>query len=184
MGARDKIRAFFEENVGKVVTTRQIQRVAKISEYARRIRELRDEEGMQIKSHIDRHDLKPGQYVLESKKRVPVIARDISAQLRAEILERNGYTCRRCGAGPEDPDPTNPGRRMRLNVDHIIPISQGGTNDKENLLVLCSCCNQGKANIRGTSETAINLIARMRKTPKSVRREVYEFLKKSLGEEK
>lgn len=182
MGARDKIRSFFEKNVGKVVTTQMIRKVAGISEYARRIRELRDEEGMQIKSHIDRHDLKPGQYILESLKRMPVIARNISAQLRREILERNGYTCRRCGAGPEDPDPTNPGRRMRLNVDHIIPISQGGTNDKENLLVLCSCCNQGKANIRGTSEDAINLIARLRKTSKSVRREVYEFLKKSLGE--
>lgn len=183
MAARDRIRFFFEKNVGKIVTTQQIGKVAKISDYPRRIRELRDEEGMQIKSHIDRHDLKPGQYILESIKRVPVIARDISVQLRAEILERNGYTCRHCGAGPEDPDPTNPGRRMRLNVDHVIPISQGGTNEKGNLLVLCSCCNQGKANIRGTSETAINLIARIRKTPKSVRREVYEFLRKSLGEE-
>lgn len=184
MGARAKIRLFFENNVGKVITTRQIQRIAKISEYARRIRELRDEEGMQIKSHIDRHDLKPGEYILESVKRIPVVARGISSQLRAEILERNGYTCRRCGAGSEDPDPVNLGRRLRLHVDHVIPVSQGGTNEKENLLVLCSCCNQGKANIRSMSETAVNLIARIRKTPKSVRREVYEFLKKSLGEEK
>ena len=59
MSARNIIRNFFETHVGKVVTTKQIRKVAKISEYARRIRKLRDLEGMQIKSHVDRHDLNP-----------------------------------------------------------------------------------------------------------------------------
>ncbi len=55
MGARDRIRNFFVSNVGKVVTTQKIRKIAGISEYARRIRELRDEEGFQIKSHVIRH---------------------------------------------------------------------------------------------------------------------------------
>ena len=38
-----------------------------ISEWARRIRELRTEEGYQILTHNDRGDLTPGQYLLESK---------------------------------------------------------------------------------------------------------------------
>ena len=71
--ARDKIRSYLEENVGKVVTTSMIREVAGISEYARRIRELRDEEGMRIRTHIDRHDLKLGEYVLEDLKREPKI---------------------------------------------------------------------------------------------------------------
>ncbi len=66
MGARDKIRELFLANVGKILTTKRIRKVAAISEYARRIRELRDEEGYQIKSHLDRPDLKPGEYVLET----------------------------------------------------------------------------------------------------------------------
>ena len=66
MGARDKIREYLITNVGKVLTTQKIRKVAGISEYARRIRELRDEEGFQIKSHVDRADLKPGQYILET----------------------------------------------------------------------------------------------------------------------
>lgn len=45
MSAKDRIRSFLEQNVGKVVTTQEIREVAAISEYARRIRELRDEEG-------------------------------------------------------------------------------------------------------------------------------------------
>ena len=120
MGARDRIREFFVANVGKVVTTQQISCVAKISEYARRIRELRDEEGYQIKSHVDRADLKPGEYILETLELKPVIGRAISPQLRNEILERNGFTCQLCGAGAGDPDPFNPNCKVRLHVDHVI----------------------------------------------------------------
>ena len=178
MGARDKIRKYFIENVGKIVTTKQIRRIAGISEYARRIRELRDEEGYQIMSHNDRADLKPGQYILENTTRKPVISRCISPQLRNEILERNGYTCQRCGAGPGDADPFNPGRKIRLHIDHIKPISQGGKDTKDNLRVLCSACNQGKSNVQPPSETALNILAKIRKLGRSEQVEVYEFLKR------
>lgn len=177
MGARDRIRSFFEANVGRVVTTHEIREVGRISEYARRIRELRDEEGMQIKSHVDRHDLKPGEYILETLERIPVIGRGISPQLRMEILERNGFTCQLCGAGAGDPDPFNPNRKLRLHIDHIIPVSQGGTEGKDNLRTLCSACNQGRANIQIPSETARNIMARIRKAPRAVQQEVYEKLK-------
>ena len=179
MGARDKIRSFLEANVGKVVKTQQIRKIAGVSEYARRLRELRDEEGLQIRSHIDRHDLKPGEYILESLERVPTLGRGISPQLRNEILERNGFTCQLCGAGPGDQDPFNPNRKIRLHIDHIIPLSQGGSNDKENLRVLCSACNQGRANIQPISESARNILARIRRLSRAAQKEVYEALKKN-----
>lgn len=182
MGARDKIREYFIANVGKVLTTQQIRRVGGISEYARRIRELRDEEGFLIKTHVDRADLKPGQYLLETIERKPVIARAISPQLRNDILERNGFTCQLCGAGPGDPDPFNPARKVRLHIDHIVPISQGGTDDRDNLRVLCSACNQGRSNVQPPSDSALNLIAKIRKMPKSEQLEVFGFLKKKFAD--
>lgn len=178
MGARDRIRDFFIANVGKVVTTQRIRKIGGISEYARRIRELRDEEGYQIKSHVDRADLKPGQYILETLELNPVIARTISPQLRNEILERNGFTCQLCGAGAGDPDPFNPSRKVRLHVDHIKPISQGGSDDKTNLRVLCSACNQGRANVQPPSDTALNLLARIRKLSRTEQQEIFDFLKR------
>lgn len=183
MSARDRIRAFLEENVGRTVTTHEIREVAGISEYARRIRELRDEEGMQIRSHVDRHDLKSGEYLLETLERHPTIARGVSPQLRNEILERNGYTCQLCGAGPSDTDPFNRNRKVRLHVDHIVPLSHGGGNDKSNLRVLCSTCNQGRANIQTPSETARNILARIRRCSRSIQLEVFEALKRSFGSE-
>jgi len=179
VSARDRLRAFFEQNVGKVVKTEKLRQVGGISEYARRIRELRDDEGMQIRTHLDRHELKPGEYILESLERIPAIGRGISPQIRNQILERNGYTCQLCGAGPCDRDPFNPNRKVRLNIDHITPKSQGGTDDPDNLRVLCSACNLGRSNIQTPSEAARNILARIRRAPKAIRREVYEALKRS-----
>jgi len=177
MSARDRLRDFFVKNVGRILSTQELREVAGISEYARRVRELRDDEGLQIKSHLDRHDLKPGEYILETLERMPVVGKGIQPSLRQEILERNGYTCQICGAGPGDPDPFNVRRKVRLHIDHILPKSQGGTDEKHNLRVLCSTCNQSKGNIQPASESAKNLLARIRRAPRTVQEEVFNRLR-------
>jgi len=179
MSARDKIRFFFEANLGKIVTTHEIAEVAGIRDYPRRIRELRDLEGLQIKSHNDRPDLKPGQYILETLERLPAFEHGISARTRAEVLARNGFTCQWCGRGPGDADPINQNRKIRLHIDHIDP---DGGNDKSNLRALCSACNQGKSNIQPASEKARDIIARIRKVSRNEKQEIYERLKEMLGE--
>jgi predicted house-cleaning noncanonical NTP pyrophosphatase (MazG superfamily) len=57
VGARDKLRSFFLEHVGEILDSDTLREVADISEWARRVRELRNEEGYQILSHHDRSDL-------------------------------------------------------------------------------------------------------------------------------
>ncbi|HRF37445.1 MAG TPA: HNH endonuclease, partial [Saprospiraceae bacterium] len=128
MSARERIKQFFQENVGRVVTTGEIAKIAGINDYQRRIRELRNEFGMKIRSNVDRADLKPGEYLLESLDLDPAIERSISLQLRNFILERNGFTCTICGASAHDYDDLDPTKKVRLHIDHIIPLSQGGTN--------------------------------------------------------
>jgi len=59
--ARSKLRAYFLVNIGKVLSAEELRVISgNVSEWARRIRELRDEEGYQILSHNDRSHLKPG----------------------------------------------------------------------------------------------------------------------------
>ena len=103
MGARDRIRKFLEDNVGIKVNTAQIARVANIHDFQRRIRELRNDEGMQILSYRDRHDLKPNEYILASLERLPRFTHKIDKAQRARILERNGLTCQMCGVTAGDP---------------------------------------------------------------------------------
>ena len=51
---------------------------------------------------------------------------------RAKLIERDGPLCRWCGADTE------------LTIDHVVPLARGGTNEPENLQLLCSECNQLK----------------------------------------
>lgn len=106
-GSKELIRRFLLANVGNVVTSIQIRDAAgsSVSEWARRLRELRDEEGWPIISHNDDAKLKPNEYRLVSEPPAKYdvdFARGISAKLRAEVLARNGYTCQNCGLGPDE----------------------------------------------------------------------------------
>src|SRR6202166_5426489 len=95
-GSKERIRRFLLANIGNVVTSKQIRDAAGkgVSEWARRVRELREQEGWPIITHNDSADLKPGQYLLREKppkKSGVAFAQGISARLRAEVLDRNGF---------------------------------------------------------------------------------------------
>ena len=61
MGSKEKLRQYLLAHIGEVLESETLRDVAQASEWGRRIRELRDEEGYPILTHHDRSDLKPGQ---------------------------------------------------------------------------------------------------------------------------
>lgn len=126
-GARAKLRAHFLANIGKVMGSEELRPIAgNISEWARRVRELRTEEGFLILTHNDRAELKPGEYLLETAKPQPAFARGISKETRAFVLDRNGFTCQMCGAVAGELHPYDPTRKTRLHIGHVIDKSMGG----------------------------------------------------------
>jgi 5-methylcytosine-specific restriction endonuclease McrA len=175
-GAKAKLREYLNANVGKTLDSDTLRRVAGTSEWGRRIRELRDEEGMAILSHNDRADLKPGQYVLESLTPRPAFAREISKETRSFVLDRNGFTCQMCGAVAGEPHPYDPSRKTRLHIGHIVDKSMGGTDDPGNLRAICSVCNEGLANISLDRPTSDKLLAQIRRAPGSEQAKVLEWL--------
>lgn len=177
MSARDKLREYFLKNVGKTLEGDKLRKVAgDISEWARRVRELRDEEGYKILSHNDRSDLKPGQYILLDAKPEPAFARDISKETRALVLDRNGFTCQMCGAAAGEAHPYDPLRKTRLHLGHILDKSHGGTDDISNLRAICSVCNEGAANITMDRPSAIKLLSQLRRGKSEDQLEVHKWL--------
>jgi hypothetical protein len=153
------------------------------SEWARRIRELRDEEGWPILSHNDSADLRPGQYLLQDKppEKLPVgFARGISMRLRAQVLDRNGFTCQMCGLTPGDIDPGT-GRKVRLHIGHIKDKSLGGKDEQSNLRALCSTCNQGAKNVTAEKPDAIWLLSQIRRAGIDEQQSVLTWLAKKFG---
>jgi HNH endonuclease len=58
----------------------------------------------------------------------------IPENVRIEVWRRDGGKCAKCGS------------RERLEYDHIVPISKGGSNTARNIELLCEKCNRSKSN--------------------------------------
>lgn len=176
-GARAKLRAYFLANIGRVMGADELRPVAgNISEWARRVRELRTEEGFLILTHNDRSDLRPGEYLLENPKPQPAFLRAISKETRALVLDRNGFTCQMCGAVAGEPHPYDPSRKTRLHIGHIIDKSMGGTDDAPNLRAICSVCNEGASNATLTRPDLLKLVTQIRRATSLDQLEVLKWL--------
>lgn len=63
--------------------------------------------------------------------------KSISKRVRFSVFSRDGFACRYCGATSE---------KAQLVLDHIEPVSKGGSDEPENLVTACEPCNSGKSN--------------------------------------
>lgn len=72
--------------------------------------------------------------------------KSISKKLRFEVFKRDKFTCQYCGQSA-------PG--VILEVDHIEPVSKGGSNSILNLLTSCRSCNSGKRDRRLDDESVL-----------------------------
>jgi 5-methylcytosine-specific restriction endonuclease McrA len=67
---------------------------------------------------------------------------------RANIYARDGYTCQYCAHS----FPT-----QELTFDHVVPVSQGGRKDWENIVTCCVSCNRRKGG-RTPEEARMRLV--------------------------
>ena len=182
LGSKQLILEYFLQNIGKVLESKDIQKASGGAvEWARRVRELRNEEGYQILSHKDRANLKPNQYLMETDKRVPAFARGISKETRAWVLERNGYTCQMCGVAAGDPDPFGSNRTVRLTMGHILDKSKGGDDTAQNLRAVCTNCNEGLQNTALPKPDQIHLLAQIRRATINDQEAVLNWLLQKFG---
>ncbi|MFE3429874.1 HNH endonuclease [Streptomyces sp. NPDC059171] len=91
----------------------------------------------------------------------------VSKRLRYEILRRDNHACRYCGATA----PT-----VKLNVDHVIPVSLGGSDAPTNLVAACADCNGGKTSslpnatpVDGVQQDTFHQAAELRKAAEQKR---------------
>lgn len=176
-GARAKLRDYFLAHIGTKLNSDQLRAASgNISEWGRRVRELRDEEGFQILTHNDLSELKPGEYILNNPKPIPAFERSISKETRAFVLDRNGFTCQQCGAVAGEPHPYDASRKTRLQIGHVIDKSQGGSDEPNNLRALCSVCNEGSANLTLDRPSLHKLLVQVRRATALDQRELLKWL--------
>lgn len=69
---------------------------------------------------------------------------------RLEVLRRDNHACQYCGS------------HKYLTIDHVIPVSKGGTHTWNNVVTACQRCNQYKSN-----RTPLEAGMTLRKSPRA-----------------
>lgn len=72
-------------------------------------------------------------HLIEKSLKRKVFNRYVSKKDRAYVMKKYANTCKFCGS------------TKKVEIDHIKPVSKGGTNDISNLQVLCKSCNIKKS---------------------------------------
>lgn len=55
----------------------------------------------------------------------------IATKTKSKIMEKAGWKCYVCG-----------NKNVALEIHHILPVMNGGANNKENLVALCHSCHK------------------------------------------
>jgi len=134
----EKLLVYLRKNAGRQVTGEELRYVARDrTEWARRVRELRTEEGWPVKTkNSGRPDLPLGAYILEQDRQSEPHDRHIRDSVRVQVLERDDYRCRKCDWGYNQQNPADP--RNMLELHHIEHHARKGANEPENLVTLCN----------------------------------------------
>lgn len=138
LAVKARLLEYMRANVGSAVSIEELRYLAgDRSEWARRMRELRTEDGWPIFTRMQgRSDLPVGTYVLDEDKQAPEHDRRIPDDVRVEVLMRDGFACRVCGWTRAQLDPADP--RKFLELHHLKAHADKGENSAENLITLCN----------------------------------------------
>jgi hypothetical protein len=135
---KTKIIEYLRANVGRSVTIEELRYLAgNKNEWARRVRELRTEDGWPVFTRMQgRLDLPVGTNVLDEDKQAEVHDRQIPDDVRVSVLTRDGFACTHCGWARDQLNPADP--RKFLELHHRVAHADKGANTVENLVTLCN----------------------------------------------
>lgn len=196
---RDRIEAFFLENLGKVATREQLLKVATDPKTGRtpenwhqRLSELRTDKGYTILSWRNRGDLKVSEYMMPNAERRATASQRTRPTVATwkRVLLAHGNRCAWtesrtvCGLRNGDIDPVG-GGTVRLTPDHRTPHAlhaETDPRDPEKWQPLCGRHQVMKKNYWDDETGWLNVVAIIQSASEAQKREVFAFLKRYFGE--
>lgn len=134
---RDHMLTFRERIVLVFLMDRANERIARPRPWGFSARPIAEAISLQL--GIDEDDVPTIMAALVTRGWLPkpaVTRRALKPSLRFMIMDRDGFRCVYCGCSGSD---------SALHVDHVTPVSKGGSDDPANLVTACEECNIGKS---------------------------------------
>ncbi|MEX2179335.1 MAG: hypothetical protein WD801_11525 [Gemmatimonadaceae bacterium] len=197
---KERILAFFLDNLGKVASRDQIEEVARDpstgkapENWHQRLSELRTDDGYTILSNRDMKALRVSEYLMLTAQKRPTAAKRVrpTPKTWAAVLERSANACEwaegdntTCGLQDGDIDSVG-GGTVRLTPDHKMPHSVNPTSDPHDPThwqALCGRHQVMKKNYWDSLTGKVNAIAIVQAAPHKEKEAVYEMLKRYFGD--
>lgn len=192
---RERIKQFFFDNLGKIVTTDQLQDVASMNydgryeNWHQRLSELRTDKGYTILSRRDREWLGQGEYVMPHKEQADRADKrtHIEDDTWEDVLERADYECEwpeGCELSDGDIDPVS-GGKVELTPDHRVPHDSDGVvepDNPEHWQALCGRHQVMKKNYWNDNTGKLHYMAIIQSAPKEEKEKIYDYLQRYFGE--
>ena len=141
-----------ESGNAKRVTKGLLDRIAGLNGFCSAMEQsgwLSDNDGCILLPSFDKHTGKTAKARAETARRVAqhrVGRTAIPRGVRRSVFERDGGVCVYCGRTPVKYFPPETARDALVCMDHVIPLSRGGSDDDFNLVTACGRCNNEKSN--------------------------------------
>ncbi len=132
LNRKQQVLEYLKLHLNEWTHNQQLRDLTGLNDVPRTIRLLR-QEGWQIEVRGDGYV----KLVSPEKGEARGERKSISGRLRYQILHESGFRCQACGKTVEED-------KIKLVVDHRLPVDWGGLNDITNLQALCEECNIGK----------------------------------------
>ena len=108
---------------------------AYIRDYKRTNERFREHNIKYNRQYMQLHPEKNAQYFNNRRGRIQQADGSFTSREWKKLCKHYNYTCLCCGR--REPE-------IKLTVDHVIPLSIGGTNSIDNIQPLCQSCNSSK----------------------------------------
>ena len=86
----------------------------------------------------------------------------VPTAVSVDVWLRDGICCRYCGYWEKD--------RHNFHLDHVQPVSRGGQNTRENLVVACRKCNIVKGNQTGWTPLSVEDAKAIRRKARAMKK--------------
>lgn len=81
-----------------------------------------------------------------------------TAEVRKWYMARGIADCEACGWRTPVTDPQQPGAFAGLHLHHVVAVSAGGSDHRDNLVLLCGACHAVVHAMRGRSDDSLTRV--------------------------
>lgn len=172
----DRLRALLHRHRGSTLQSDALDSFCGSRDWRQPLHFLVEHEGLDVVLHRKEQDNDIVSVHIGLGPPIPHFEDTFSEFTRVRIRREKRLYCKMCGHENGEPDPTTPGRLLRIFVQRVLPVDQWKGTDADNFECLCIACREGMGKFKRRSPGILPLKKQLNRSSPRVQIEVLEWL--------